>query len=113
MNCEHEDCEKQAVAAWNGRCFCDEHVRERLRTTADSHLKAENERLRTALANLVDDCPTMNAAQAYWEARALLGRSAAPGTAHPCNDAGTALPSREQINAVALECARASAVVRK
>lgn len=36
--CQHEDCEREAVAQWNGCVFCDEHVRERLRTTADSKL---------------------------------------------------------------------------
>jgi radical SAM superfamily enzyme len=47
--CQHEDCERDGIAAWNGCVFCDEHVRERLRTTADADLKAENERLRAAL----------------------------------------------------------------
>jgi hypothetical protein len=38
--CQHEDCEREAVAQWNGCVFCDEHVRERLRTTADSKLRS-------------------------------------------------------------------------
>jgi len=33
--CAHDDCDRQGIALWNGRHFCDEHVRERLRTTAD------------------------------------------------------------------------------
>lgn len=33
--CQHNDCDRRAVAEWNGCGFCDEHVRERLRTTAD------------------------------------------------------------------------------
>ena len=28
--CQHEDCEREAVAQWNGCVFCDEHVRERI-----------------------------------------------------------------------------------
>jgi hypothetical protein len=47
--CQHNECERDAVAEWNGCVFCDEHVRERLRTTADRKLEAENKSLREEL----------------------------------------------------------------
>jgi len=50
--CQHEDCERPAIAEWNGCVFCDEHVRERLRTTADNKLSSENAKLRRALEPL-------------------------------------------------------------
>ena len=34
--CQHEDCERDGIVEWNGCVFCDEHVRERLRTTASA-----------------------------------------------------------------------------
>ena len=38
--CQHEDCERDGIVEWNGCVFCDEHVRERLRTVADEKAQA-------------------------------------------------------------------------
>jgi hypothetical protein len=48
-DCQHDDCERPAVAEWNGCNFCDEHVRERLRTTADTKIKDERDALAAEL----------------------------------------------------------------
>jgi hypothetical protein len=48
--CQHDDCDREGIAAWNGRVFCDEHVRERLRNTADSKLVTRVRELETRLA---------------------------------------------------------------
>jgi hypothetical protein len=53
--CQHEDCERSAVAEWNGCNFCDEHVRERLCAAADNSLIAENKRLRAELLIVTAD----------------------------------------------------------
>ncbi len=47
--CQHDDCDREGIAAWNGCVFCDEHMRERLRTTADSKLLARIAELEAAL----------------------------------------------------------------
>jgi hypothetical protein len=52
--CQHDDCDREGIAAWNGCVFCDEHVRERLRTAADSKLVARVAELETALHEIAD-----------------------------------------------------------
>jgi hypothetical protein len=51
--CQHDDCDREGIAAWNGCVFCDEHVRERLRTTADSKLLARIAELEAALRGVI------------------------------------------------------------
>jgi CRISPR/Cas system Type II protein with McrA/HNH and RuvC-like nuclease domain len=48
--CQHDDCEREGIAAWNGCVFCDEHVRDRLRTTADEKLLARVAQLEAAIS---------------------------------------------------------------
>ena len=47
--CQHDDCDREGIAQWNGCVFCDEHVRERLRTTADNKLRARIAELEAAI----------------------------------------------------------------